>query len=648
MSSKFLTLALVFTGSLAADEPMVPVPDSMTTKNVPPIAASTTTDLVPYENIRNASLSEWHPSERRMLIGTRFGETTQVHEVAAPLGARTQLTFGKEPANGGAYRPGQPNQILYVLNEGGAENFQLYLLDRSKGKSRRLSDGKHRYQSPTFSPDGKLLAYVHNGRNERDFDLYVMSPDDPGSERRVAELSGLWSVTDWSADSLRLAITHFISAASSTPHVIELASGKLDRLVELPPGELASYSGGLFAADGRSIYYTTDRGSEFNRLVRFDFATRDWTVLSTGIEWDVEGFDLSDDGKRLAFLVNADGISRLRALDLSTGKEIPTPELPEAVMGGPLFRPGSHEVAVDVSWARSPSDVYTADLGRAGPAVRWTASEAGGLPTESFSIPQLVRFPSFDGRTIPAFVYRPDKARHKPPFPVYINIHGGPEGQARPSFQGSSNYWIDELGIALVYPNVRGSTGYGKTYLGLDNADKREDSVKDIGALLDWIATQPDLDASRVMVGGGSYGAYMSLASMVFYSDRLRAGFDYVGISSFVTFLENTQGYRRDLRRVEYGDERDPKMRSHLEKISPLHRIDQIRVPVLVAQGANDPRVPVTEAEQVVAAIATQGKPVWYLVAKDEGHGFQKKTNSDYLRVVLTEFMRRHLLAAAR
>ncbi|MDX1999392.1 MAG: prolyl oligopeptidase family serine peptidase [Thermoanaerobaculia bacterium] len=645
MHLKFFCLGLLLLGSVPAlaDEPMVPVPDAITTREVPPIPAHTTRDLVPYENIRNAGFTDWHPSERRMLIGTRFSETNQVHEVGAPMGARTQLTFGKEPANGGIYRPGKPHEVLYVINEGGAENFQFWLLDRNTGKSRRLSDGKHRYSSPTYSPDGKLLAYVHNGRNERDFDVYVMNPDDPASERRVVELEGSWAITDWSADGKWLAVTQYVSAASSHPHTLELGSGKLERLVTLPAGELAAYAGGLFSADGKSLFYATDRGSEFRRLVRLDLATRAWTVLSGGIEWDVDSFDVSDDGRRLAFLTNEDGISRLRALDLSTGKEVPTPELPAAVMNGPVFRPSSHEVALDVSWARSPSDIYTVDLA-GGPAQRWTASEVGGLPTEQFSIPQLVRFPSFDGLSIPAFVYRPNPARHQPPFPVYINIHGGPEGQSRPNFQGSSNYWIDELGIALIYPNVRGSSGYGKTYLALDNAEKREDSVKDIGALLDWIATQPDLDKTRVMVGGGSYGGYMSLASMVFYSDRLRAGFDYVGISNFVTFLENTQGYRRDLRRVEYGDERDPKMRAKLEEISPLRRVDQIRVPVLVAQGANDPRVPVTEAEQVVAAIAAHGKPVWYVVAADEGHGFQKKSNADYLRVVLTEFMRRHLL----
>ena len=249
-------------------------------------------------------------------------------------------------------------------------------------------------------------------------------------------------------------------------------------------------------------------------------------------------------------------------------------------------------------------------------------------------------------RTIPAFVYRPPADRFPGPRPVYISIHGGPEAQDRPGFLGSENLFVAEMGIARIVPNVRGSTGYGKTYLQLDNGDKREDTVKDIGALLDWIATQPDLDAKRVMVSGGSYGGYMSLATLVHYSDRLRCGYESVGISNFVTFLENTQDYRRDLRRVEYGDERDPKMRAFLEGIAPAAHADRIRVPLLVAQGANDPRVPLSESDQIVKAVTGNGVPVWYLVGKNEGHGFSKKPNTDYLRETLREFMRRYLLGA--
>ena len=227
---------------------------------------------------------------------------------------------------------------------------------------------------------------------------------------------------------------------------------------------------------------------------------------------------------------------------------------------------------------------------------------------------------------------------------MIVNIHGGPESQSRPSFSSTTQYYVNELGIAVIYPNVRGSRGYGKTYLKLDNGRRREDSVRDIGALLDWIAAAPDLDADRVAVTGGSYGGYMVLASVVHYGDRLRAGIERVGISNFVTFLENTQPYRQDLRRVEYGDERDPDMRAFLTQISPLTRVDKITTPMLISQGQNDPRVPASESEQIVAALKKGDIPVWYALARDEGHGFRKKSNRDYLSAVTAMFVQRHLL----
>ena len=213
---------------------------------------------------------------------------------------------------------------------------------------------------------------------------------------------------------------------------------------------------------------------------------------------------------------------------------------------------------------------------------------------------------------------------------MLISIHGGPESQARMGFAGRTNYLIQELGLVVIQPNVRGSSGYGKTFLTLDNGKLREDSVKDIGALLDWVATQSDLDASRVVVTGGSYGGYMSLAVATHYADRIAGSIDVVGISHFVTFLQNTETYRRDLRRVEYGDERDPDMRAHLERISPLTQAHRIRKPLMVVHGKNDPRVPYTEAEQIVSRVRANGTPVWYLRADNEGHGFARKENADY------------------
>jgi dipeptidyl aminopeptidase/acylaminoacyl peptidase len=645
--SLFLALAGAPVARAAEPAPEVlPVPESIAAQGVPSIPRERVEDLLPYENIRTASLQDWHPKERRLLIGTRFAESAQLHEVAMPLGARTQLTFYRDPVGAGQYRPSDPNQIVYALNEGGAENFQLFLLDRRTGRAKRFTDGTHRYVSPTWSHNGKLLAYASNARNGRDMDIYVADPSTPGSERRLLEVQGAWNPLDWSPDDRRLLLDETISANESYLHWVDVATGELHTITPRNARKedpTISYQGGVWSEDGKSIYTASDRDSEFLRMVRLDLATGRPTVLSGDVPWDVEQFDLTDDGRLLAFVVNEDGVSKLRLLDTRTGKALPAPDLPAGVAGGLLFRPGSHEVAFSMNWAHSPSDVYTYDPERKR-LERWTASEVGGLDPEGFAVPQLVHYPSFDKRMIPAFVYRPPADRFKGKRPVYVNIHGGPEGQARPGFQGSNNFLMDELGIVVIFPNVRGSSGYGKSYLKLDNGRLREDTVKDIGALLDWIATQPDLDSSRVMVAGGSYGGYMSLATLTHYSDRLCCGWDSVGISNFVTFLTHTQGYRQDLRRVEYGDERDPEMRAFLEGIAPANRAKQITRPLLVTQGANDPRVPLSESDQIVAAVKSNGVPVWYLVAKDEGHGFAKKSNTDFQRAVLFEFIRRFLL----
>ncbi len=655
-ASLFAVCCLVFAASsLPAAEikaPMLAVPESIAAEGVPPIARTHDQDLLPYENIRGAILADWHPKERRMLIGTRFAESVQLHEVAMPMGARTQLTFYRDAINDSLYRPSDPDQVVYSLNEGGAENYQLFLLDRRTGRSRRFTDGTHRYVAPRWSRNGKWLAYSSNARNGRDMDVYVADPSTPGSERRLVEVQGDWHAVEWSADDRRLLLMEEISANETYLHWVDVASGELHTITPRNPRKeepTVAYASGRWSADGQSIFTTNDQGSEFQRLARIDLATGRQTVLSGDIPWDVESFDLSDDGGLLAFLTNEDGISKLHFLDAATGNSLPAPQLPAGIARDLGFRPGSHEVGFSLDWARSPRDIYSYDVDSRR-LERWTASEAGGLNAETFAVPELIHFPTFDTsqdgarRTIPAFVYRPAADRFKGRRPVYIDIHGGPEGQSRPGFRGSNNYLLDEMGVALIYPNVRGSAGYGKSYLKLDNGRLREDSVKDIGALLDWIAAQPDLDSSRIMVAGGSYGGYMSLAVMTFYSDRLCCGWDSVGISNFVTFLEHTQEYRRDLRRVEYGDERDPQMRAFLEQIAPVKRAGRITKPLLVSAGANDPRVPVTESAQIAAAVKGNGVPVWYLVGKDEGHGFAKKSNSDYQRAVLFEFMRRYLL----
>ena len=354
----------------------------------------------------------------------------------------------------------------------------------------------------------------------------------------------------------------------------------------------------------------------------------------------METYELSGAGRSIAFAVNEDGFSRVHLLDRASGRIQPVPALPNGVLTGLKFSPDGGKLAVSMSTAKSAGDVWVYDRA-SGRSVRWTQSELGPIDPNSLSEPQLIRYKSFDGLPVPAFVYRPAGLPAGARTPVVIDIHGGPESQTRPRWNPISQQMANALGATVILTNVRGSDGYGKRYLNLDNGPRREDSVKDIGALLDWIATQPGLDKDRVAVYGQSYGGYMSLAAMTHYSDRLVGGVERYGISDFITFLNNTEAYRRDNRRAEYGDERDPAMRAVFQRINPLANVHKIRKPMLVMQGANDPRVPQSESEQVVAGIRKNGVETWYVLFADEGHGFLKKHNNDLRREVETVFLQR-------
>lgn len=619
------------------------VPETIVAEGVPEIPKALTDSLARYQNSRTAFFQGWLGDRREVLITTRFADTNQVHLVTTPGGARTQQTFLSDRVLGAIPRP-RAGQFLFEADQGGAENYQFFLDDPKDGTIERLSDGRARHVSAQWSNSGKRLSWSSNARNGKDMDLYIVDPATPQSARRLKEVSGDWMIADWDPGDRRVAALEYRSINESYVYEIDVDSGRTERLTpEAKDGApTVSYADVRWSKDGKAIFWTTDLDSEFRRLARYDLESKASTTLSAAIPWNVDEYDLADDGSTIVLAANENGISRIHILDAATGAERPGPDLPAGQIGGIRFRRNTLEFGFHLTSARATTDVYSYDV-NGGTLSRWTMSETGGLDTGKFAEPELIQYPSFDGLSIPAFVYRPP-ARFEGPRPVLINIHGGPEGQYRPGFLGRANYLIEELGIALVYPNVRGSAGYGKSYLKLDNGPKREDSVKDIGALLDWIAKQPSLDAKRVAVTGASYGGFMSLASLTHYSDRLRAGIDIVGISNFVSFLQNTQGYRRDLRRAEYGDERDPAMKAIFEAISPLANAERIKVPLLVAQGKNDPRVPATESAQIVARVRAGGQPVWSIVAQDEGHGFAKKKNQDYLQEVEVLFLKTYLL----
>ncbi|MFK3651599.1 S9 family peptidase [Lysobacter enzymogenes] len=620
-----------------------------TSENVPPVPAELLERLNRYQNTRGAGFAGWS-QDGCLLISTRFAETAQAHRVCAPLGMREQLTFYPEPVNAITAAPAGANGFVFAKDVGGNEFWQLHWFDLGTRQTRLLTDGKSRNQSPLFSHDGKQLAYSSTRRNGKDTDVWV-GGFPTGEARAVVTEGGQWSAQDFSPDGKQLLVIKYVSASESYPGLVDLASGKLT-LFPVDGGK-AAISDFRFSRDGRSVYYVSDeivagKPQEFRTLRRHEPASGKFDVLSAKIPWDVDGLALSDDGSRLLYVSNEDGIGKLHVLSLPGHQEIALPELPVGAIGRSEFSPDGKRIALSINSATSPSDVYVIDID-ARKLTRWTRSEVGGLDSSKFVAPTLVRYPTFDQvdgkpRTIPAFYYRPAGAAAGKKLPVVIQIHGGPEGQSQPTFNPTAQFLANELGVAVLLPNVRGSTGYGRTYLGLDNAEKREDSVKDIGALLDWVGKQPELDAGRVGVYGGSYGGYMVLASLMHYSERIRAGVDVVGISDFSTFLNNTESYRRDLRRAEYGDERIPEMKAVFDRISPLKNAAKIRSPLFVAQGKNDPRVPYTEAEQIVKAVRGNGQPVWFLMFDDEGHGFQKKGNADYFGAAMMQFWQQHLI----
>jgi len=620
-------------------------------EDIPAIPAALAEQLARYQHVRRARFLSWLPDGGGMLIATRFAETDQVHLVAGPGRQRRQLTFTGERIAWARHRPAAGAAgFLFGMDRSGDERYQIYRRDRAARKTVRLSDGRGRHLPAVWDRQGRRFAFAATSRNGRDHDIYLAAVETAAAPQLLLQVEGLHRPLDFSPDGEQLLVLEIKSINERRLYRLEIESGQRRPLAP-SQGQRASIRHARFGPQGQRVWLTSDQGWEFVRLgsIAVADAQRRFEPLTAETEWDVEAFDLASNGRWLAYALNVDGVSELNLFDLKRRRRLSVPPLPSGVITALEFGPRGRQLAIGLNGSRVPGDVFVLTL-PARELVRWTRSETGDLDPEQLIEPELVRYPTFDReldqpRQIPALVYRPAAERFAPPWPVLIWIHGGPESQARPGFLGRRNHWLQQLGIALVRPNVRGSAGYGKNYLLLDNGKRREDAVRDIGALLDWIAAQPDLDQNRVAVFGGSYGGYMSLASLNAYPQRFRCGIDYVGISNFVTFLENTRDYRRALRRAEYGDERDQGMRIFLDMISPLSNASKIRSPLLVIQGANDPRVPASESAQIAAKVREQGGTVWTLLARDEGHGFVKKRNRDFLSLVTTLFLQRHLLA---
>lgn len=617
--------------------------ENLIAENISEIPKELANQVKKYSEARGASLAEIHPRKNEIIINTRFGSTPQLHRITQPMGARTQISFFDEPVNGASYEPVKGEYLIYSKDVGGNEFGQLYKLDLKTLHSTLLTDGgRSQNGGAIWQKDGKGFYYSSTKRNGGDRDIYYMDPLNPKSDKLILQVKGGgWGISDISDDGKKLLIGEYISANESHIWLLETESGKLSEVTDRKSKGIIQ-ADALFSDKKDEIWFVSDKDNEFQRLATMNLDSKKVNYHTSKIPWNVENGILSEDKKMFVFITNEAGVNKMYLMNTGDKSYTAVKNIPIGLIGGASFTKDNQSIFFTQSTAQTASDVYKLTI-KTGAIERWTESELGEMQQSDMALPKFIEWKSFDNLKISGFYY-PAAAKFTGKRPVLINIHGGPEGQSMASFLGASNYYTNEMGVALIYPNVRGSSGFGKTFIAKDNGFLREDSVKDIGALLDWIAQQPELDKDKIMIMGGSYGGYMTLATAFHYSDRIKCSVDIVGISNFNTFLKNTEEYRRDLRRVEYGDERIPEMAAFFEKMAPLNNIDKIKKPLFIIQGTNDPRVPVTEATQMRDKLKANGNTVWYLEAKDEGHGFRKKANVDFQRLAVIRFMQDYLL----
>jgi dipeptidyl aminopeptidase/acylaminoacyl peptidase len=637
-----LALNPILTGTITtAQSQFISPGENIEAVGVPAIPASLARVVQRYTTGYGLPLAGWDSTKREIWLKNLTSNSASVFRVTEP-GAASQPSLYIPAGVYDLYYQSQGRYLVYNQDTNGNEAFQMYLYDLGTHKSLLLTDGKSRNTEPVWSNAGDRIIYSSSPVGANGVSLYVINPQDPKTNRLLIQSQGTYfKVYDWSPDDRQAVFVEYVSNTVSTFSLIDVATGEKTLLSPKREKSDDYYDSPQFSRDGKGTFVITDHDSDIRRLAYVDVATKHFKYLS-GQKSTVEDFKIAPDGKTLAFITNEEGISRLHLLDTKTDQDKPLPSLPVGIISDLKWHSNSQDLAFNFKSASTPMDVYSLNS-QTGKLDQWVKGKVGEMDITKIPEPELIHWKSFDGRIISGFLYRPP-SQWTGKRPVVIDIHGGPEEQYRPSFWGQDNYILNELGVAKIYPNVRGSSGYGKAFLNLDNGTKREDSVKDISALLDWIKAQPYLDSQRVMVTGASYGGYMALSVAANYSDRIRAAQSVVGPSNLVSFLENTEGWRRDVRRAEYGDERDPKVREALERIAPLNNAQRIKKPLFIVQGKNDPRVKTSEAEQMIAAVKKNGTPVWYLLAKDEGHDFINQKNIDFQFYATVLFIQEYLL----
>jgi len=599
----------------------------------------TTYDIERYLNIRSAYGGSFGPDGERLAFLMDTTGTAQVWTVDGPGEWPVQRTFYDDRVTFVDYAP-ERQELAFGKDQGGDERAQLFTLDVTTGQitnRTRHPDAKHRWGG--WDSDGERFAFASNRRDHTVFDIYVQDRDAVGNDAElVYEGDGWLSLSGWSPEDDRLLVHEAHSSFDHDVHVLDVSNGGISHVT--PHEGRARYSSVEWGPDGESLYMVTDHDSDTLRLERLDLSAGEFSVVEDGGEWNVDGVTIDEESRRVAYSRNVDGYTDLtigELVDADRIDAVETPEYPDGVVGGVSWGPDGDRYALTVTASSDNTNVHVGDV-PAGESERWTDAATAGIPRETFVEPQLVHVPSFDGREIPGFLSVPEDAEGE--LPVIVDIHGGPESQRRPSFRAVKQYFLNN-GYAVFEPNVRGSSGYGKEYASLDDVRNRMDSVKDLKAGVEWLQDHPDADADRIVAYGGSYGGFMVLSALTEYPDLWAAGIDVVGIANFVTFLENTSDWRRSLREAEYGSLDED--REFLQEISPTNNIENITAPLFVLHGENDPRVPVSEAEQIVDDVRDQGVPVRKLIFEDEGHGFSKLENRKQAYSAVVEFLDEHV-----
>lgn len=592
-----------------------------------------------YLAVRWATSPAFAPDGRELAFVTNVTGVPEVWRVPAEGGWPEQVTFSGERVEQVEWSP-RGDLLVFTMDAGGNERMQVYVVDPDGTRPRCLTrDPQAMHRLGGFSPDGSLLAYSGNERDARFFDVYVQGTD-ASSARRVLQSDDIWTPVRWTPDGRALLLSRMNTNLDNDLFLLDLDGGGLRHLT--PHADEAHFASPCFTPDGRALYLTTNRDREFAALARLDLASGALEILAAP-EADVELVRLDPGGRWLFYAVNAGGASDVHLLDLATAREVPLPSLPLGVVADARWSPDGSRLALVVDGPQHPPDVWLLDPA-AGQVRQVTRSSLAGIPRASLAVPRLVRCPSFDGLEVPAWLYVPEGGRPDGSLPAVVHVHGGPESQARAQFNPVIQYLVNR-GYVVLAPNVRGSTGYGRTYVHLDDRRKRWDAAADLKACWEWLVSSGWAHPRRVAVMGGSYGGFMVLASVTTYPELWAAGVDIVGIANFETFLERTHPARRPLREAEYGSLAED--REWFRQVSPIYHVERIRAPLMVIHGANDPRVPVEEAEQIVGRLRELGRPVEYLRFEDEGHGVVKLPNRIRAYTAVAEFLDRHLLGGA-